>query len=120
MSLRVNGERVTAAELEAEYRRLEQACRARLSAETLAAHQPELRAQARDFAIGRRLLLQEARRREERSPDVVQLPLAPREEGREADDEADLGELGGLDGQQADVDPSARAVDRRPEEDDDE
>lgn len=69
MSLRVNGEEVTVAELDAEYRRLEQVCRGRLPPEALAARQPELRAQARAFAVGRRLLLQEARRRELSVPD---------------------------------------------------
>ncbi len=64
MSLRVNGEEITAAELEAEYRRLEQAGRRGQPGEPAAARQPQLQAQARDLAIGRRLLLQEARRRE--------------------------------------------------------
>ncbi len=63
MSLRVNGEEITAAELEAEYRRLEKAGRRGQPGEAAAAR-PQLQAQVRDFAIGRRLLLQEARRRE--------------------------------------------------------
>ncbi len=64
MSLRVNGEEITAAELDAEYRRLEQAGRRSPAGGAPAARQPQLQAQARDLAVGRRLLLQEARRRE--------------------------------------------------------
>lgn len=63
MSLRVNGEEITASELEAECRRLEQAGRRGRPGEPAAAR-PQLQAQARELAIGRRLLLQEARRRE--------------------------------------------------------
>ena len=64
MSLRVNGEEITAVELEAEYRRLEQAGRSNSQGESAEARQQQLREQARYLAIGRRLLLQEARRRE--------------------------------------------------------
>ncbi|MFN2351390.1 MAG: SurA N-terminal domain-containing protein [Kiritimatiellia bacterium] len=64
MLLLVNGETVAPMEVEREYRRLEALWRERGAPEALDAQRPALMRQALDHAIGRRLLLQEARRQD--------------------------------------------------------
>lgn len=64
MKLRVNGEEITEQELEAEYKRQEHFFLLSLPPEALKGKVAELKAQAKEIAIGRCLLLQEARRRE--------------------------------------------------------
>ncbi len=63
MNLTVNGEPVSAADVEQEYRRLVKALGPRLPPGELERRADQLQRQALDHAIGRRLLVQEARRR---------------------------------------------------------
>lgn len=63
MNLTVNGEVVSREAVEREYQRLLKAVRAHCSPEELSRSAPALQRQALDYAIGRLLLLNEARRR---------------------------------------------------------
>ena len=64
MNLTVNGEPVAKQAVEREYQRLLKALGPQLAPEALARLSPKLQRQALDYAIGRMLLLGEARRRE--------------------------------------------------------
>ncbi len=64
MNLTVNGEQVSEKAVELEYQRLLKALGSRLTPEELAQRSRGLQRQALDYAIGRLLLLHEARRRE--------------------------------------------------------
>lgn len=61
--LTVNDEPIDDQAIQLEYDRLVRAYTARLPADELPRHAPAIRQQAREHAIGRRLLIQEARRR---------------------------------------------------------
>lgn len=64
MKLTVNGKPIAEEAVELEYQRLLKALRSHLSPEELTRRSPTLQRQALDHAIGRRLLLNEAHRRE--------------------------------------------------------